>query len=59
MANFRSTLRAQNKFTDMQDTVEYFKQMKLQDKDFYYRYKLDDEDRVQYLFWVDGASRKA
>jgi hypothetical protein len=59
MANFRSTLRAQNKFTDMQDTMEYFEQMKLQDKDFYYRYKLDDEDRVQYLFWVDGASRKA
>ncbi|KAM0872784.1 hypothetical protein ACQ4PT_038491 [Festuca glaucescens] len=49
MANFRSTLRAQNKFTDMQNTMEYFEEMKLQDKDFYYRYKLDDEDRVQYL----------
>ncbi|XP_071680003.1 protein FAR1-RELATED SEQUENCE 5-like [Lolium perenne] len=40
MANFRSTLRAQNKFTDMQDTMEYFEQMKLQDKDFYYRWHI-------------------
>ncbi|XP_051225511.2 protein FAR1-RELATED SEQUENCE 5-like [Lolium perenne] len=59
LANFRSTLRAKNKYTDMQDTMAYFEATKLRDKDFYYRYKLDDEDRVQYLFWVDSAARKA
>ncbi|KAM0863400.1 hypothetical protein ACQ4PT_044620 [Festuca glaucescens] len=59
MANFRATLRAENKYTDMQDTMAYFEALKLRDKEFYYRYKLDDEDRVQYLFWVDSAARKA
>ncbi|KAM0852063.1 hypothetical protein ACQ4PT_052013 [Festuca glaucescens] len=59
MANFRSTLRAENKYTDMQDTLLYFEASKLRDKDLYYRYKLDNEDRVQYLFWVDSAARKA
>ncbi|KAM0840818.1 hypothetical protein ACQ4PT_059395 [Festuca glaucescens] len=59
MANFRSKLRAENKYTDMQDTMAYFEDLKSRDKDFYYRYKLDDEDCVQYLFWVDSAARKA
>ncbi|KAM0854471.1 hypothetical protein ACQ4PT_050414 [Festuca glaucescens] len=59
MANFRSKLRAENKYTDMQDTMAYFEDLKSRDKDFYYRYKLDDEDHVQYLFWVDSAARKA
>jgi hypothetical protein len=59
MANFRSTLRAEHKYTDMQDTIMYFEEMRLEDKDFYYRFKLDDEDRVENLFWVDGAARRA
>ncbi|KAM0875506.1 hypothetical protein ACQ4PT_036734 [Festuca glaucescens] len=47
MANFRSKLRAENKYIDMQNTMAYFEDLKSRDKDFYYRYKLDDEDRVQ------------
>uniref|UniRef100_A0ACD5WQN3 Uncharacterized protein n=1 Tax=Avena sativa TaxID=4498 RepID=A0ACD5WQN3_AVESA len=59
MANFRATLRAENRYTNMQDTMAYFKALKSQDKDFYYRFELDDEDRVANLFWLDGASRRA
>lgn len=59
MANFRATLRAENKYTDMQDTIAHFETLKELDKDFYYRFKLDDEDRVENLFWVDGAARRA
>ncbi|KAM0877831.1 hypothetical protein ACQ4PT_035224 [Festuca glaucescens] len=59
MANFRSKLQAENKYIDMQNTMAYFEDLKSRDKDFYYRYKLDDEDHVQYLFWVDSAARKA
>jgi hypothetical protein len=57
MANYISSLRAENKYTDLHDTIAYFDALKYQDKDFFYRYELDEERRVQNLFWVDGASR--
>ena len=44
---------------DVGSTVSYFQDMKAQDPDFYWRIKLDDEDRVENLFWIDGASRRA
>lgn len=59
MANFRAKLRAENKFTDMLDTMEYFEERKKQDKDFFSSFKLDDDKRVMHLFWVDGAARRA
>ena len=59
MANFRSTLRADNKWTDMHDTRSYFEKCKETDPDFFYKYKVDEEDRVVNLYWVDGAARKA
>ena len=59
MANFRSTLRADNKWTDMHDTRAYFEKCKETDPDFFYKYKVDEEDRVVNLYWVDGAARKA
>ena len=33
--------------------------MKAADKDFFCAFDLDDEDRVQHLFWMDGAARRA
>jgi hypothetical protein len=59
MGNFRSTLRAENKFTDLHDTFAYFDALQAIGKDFFYDYKLDDEERVEHLFWVDGAARRA
>jgi hypothetical protein len=38
MANYRSSLRAENKYTDLHDTIAYFDALKYQDKDFFYRY---------------------
>jgi hypothetical protein len=32
--------------------------LKKEDPEFYYNYTLDDEDRIENLFWVDGAARK-
>ncbi|CAM0943966.1 unnamed protein product [Alopecurus aequalis] len=59
MANFRSTLRADNKWTDMHDTRSYLEKCKETDPDFFYKYKVDEEDRVVNIYWVDGAARKA
>jgi hypothetical protein len=43
----------------MQDTIAYFEALQYRDKDFFFRYDLDDQKRVKHLFWVDGAARKA
>jgi len=40
-------------------TLEYFEELKKEDPEFYYSYTLDEFDRVENLFWVDGAARRA
>ena len=44
---------------DMIETVAYFKDQQREDPDFFYKIKYDEEDRVENIFWVDGAARKA
>jgi hypothetical protein len=58
VTNLRASFWSEHKYTDMQDTMAYFKTMKAQDKDFYYKFQLDEDDRVQNLYWVDGAARR-
>jgi hypothetical protein len=59
VANLRSSFRSETRYHDMQGTLEYFEKMKAADKDFFCAFDLDDEDRVQHLFWMDGAARRA
>ena len=59
LANLLAKLRGEHKYTDMQDTIECFKTMKEADKDFYYKYKLDEFDMVECIYWVEGAARRA
>lgn len=42
----------------MKATLEYFEELKKEDPEFYYSYTLDEFDRVENLFWVDGAARR-
>ncbi|XP_010236575.2 protein FAR1-RELATED SEQUENCE 5 [Brachypodium distachyon] len=58
VANYRASIRMEHKYTNMEDTMDYFRKLQQQDKDFYYKYKLDEEFRVQNIFWVDGAARR-
>uniref|UniRef100_A0A8R7PK14 Protein FAR1-RELATED SEQUENCE n=2 Tax=Triticum urartu TaxID=4572 RepID=A0A8R7PK14_TRIUA len=44
---------------DMIETVAYFKDQQREDPDFFYKIKYDEEDRIENIFWVDGAARKA
>ena len=37
----------------------YYEELKKEDPDFYYSYTLHEFDRVENLFWVDGAARKS
>ncbi|XP_062188878.1 protein FAR1-RELATED SEQUENCE 5-like [Phragmites australis] len=57
--NFRSTLRTTEKYKDMQETLEYFEELKQHDPDFFYKFKLEDDYRLQNLFWIDCAARRA
>ncbi|KQK16083.1 hypothetical protein BRADI_1g26654v3 [Brachypodium distachyon] len=59
VANYHASIRMEHKYTDMEDTMDYFRKLQQQDKDFYYKYKLDEEFQVQNIFWVDGAARRA
>ncbi|XP_062217841.1 protein FAR-RED ELONGATED HYPOCOTYL 3-like [Phragmites australis] len=60
VSNFRSTLRTTEKYKDMQETLDYFEELKVQDDpDFFYKFKLDNDYKIQNLFWVDGSARKA
>ena len=47
------------KFKDMRETLDYFRVLKEEDPDFFYKIKLDDNHRVEKLFWVDSATRRA
>nr|XP_045083404.1 protein FAR1-RELATED SEQUENCE 5-like [Aegilops tauschii subsp. strangulata] len=60
ISNLKSELNKHaTKEGDMIETVAYFKDQQKEDPDFFYKIKYDEEDRVENIFWVDGAARKA
>ena len=59
VGNFHSTIRRTEKYRDIQETLDYFKELEQEDPEFFYKIKLDGEHRVESLFWVDGAARHA
>ncbi|KAG2637620.1 hypothetical protein PVAP13_2NG529006 [Panicum virgatum] len=59
VSNFHSTIRKDEKYKDVQETLDYFKELEDQDAEFFYKIKLDEDSRVECLFWVDGAARHA
>ena len=44
---------------DIEATMAYFDEKAKEDPGFFYRIRLDDEDRVRNMYWVDGAARRA
>ena len=59
VGNFHSTIRRTEKYQDIQETLNYFKELEQEDPEFFYKIKLDGEHRVESLFWVDGAATHA
>ncbi|XP_073363259.1 protein FAR-RED IMPAIRED RESPONSE 1-like [Aegilops tauschii subsp. strangulata] len=53
IANQRAKFRLEHRHTDVGSTIAYFQEMRAKDSYFYWRIKLDDEDRVENLFWID------
>ncbi|XP_024312602.1 protein FAR1-RELATED SEQUENCE 5 [Brachypodium distachyon] len=54
ISNFRSKIRSERKGDDMAETVSYFMVKQKEDPSFYFNVKLDEDERVELLFWVDG-----
>ncbi|PNT68033.1 hypothetical protein BRADI_3g35045v3 [Brachypodium distachyon] len=59
ISNFRSKIRSERKGDDMAEKVSYFMAKQKEDPSFYFNVKLDEDERVELLFWVDGIARKA
>lgn len=47
----------ENRFKDIPRLLEHFEELKKEDPRFFYKIKLDEELRVENIFWVDGAAR--
>lgn len=43
---------------DAQILLELFEEKKVCNPSFYFEYKIDDENKLTHLFWVDGIARK-
>ena len=60
VSNLMSAIRSREGSNDMSQTIAYFYEMqKEQDPDFFFKVKLDADDKVENIFWVDGAAREA
>ena len=59
ITNFCATLQTETRDGDMAQVISYFVEQKEKDPDFFFRIKMDAEDRVENLFWVDGAALRA
>lgn len=60
VSNVRTTIYRENGKNDMLQVLEYFRKKQKEDLNFYYAFKVVDEDinKVLCIFWADGYSRK-
>nr|XP_040249630.1 protein FAR1-RELATED SEQUENCE 5-like [Aegilops tauschii subsp. strangulata] len=59
VTNLKAKYRRESKLADIEATIAYFDEKAKEDQDFFYRIRLDNEDRVRNMYWVDGAARRA
>ncbi|XP_073360695.1 protein FAR1-RELATED SEQUENCE 5-like [Aegilops tauschii subsp. strangulata] len=54
ITNLKAKYLRESKLADIEATIAYFDEKAKEDQDFFYRIRLDDEDRVRNMYWVDG-----
>ncbi|CAM0910918.1 unnamed protein product [Alopecurus aequalis] len=57
ISNYTAKLGQGSRIRDVKQLLDHFDELKLEDPRFYYKYKLDDQDQVENIFWVDGVAR--
>ena len=58
ISNFRTKINREIKGTDMTKVLDNFRKKKSEDPTFFYKFELDDENRMKNIFWRDGSSLK-
>jgi hypothetical protein len=58
VSNLRSHLRKGVHFRDMDATLEYFQKQQSKSLHFFYAVKIDSDNVVRRLFWVDERTRE-
>ncbi|KAM0851065.1 hypothetical protein ACQ4PT_052676 [Festuca glaucescens] len=56
VSNFLATIDEEHKHKDMSILLAHFAKMKKEDPDFYFNLHTDHADKVDRIFWVDGAA---
>ncbi|KAM0870715.1 hypothetical protein ACQ4PT_039848 [Festuca glaucescens] len=56
ISNYTAKHNEKLRHIDIPELLEYFEELKKEDPNFFYRYKLDKDSRVENLFWVDARS---
>ncbi|XP_020193468.1 protein FAR1-RELATED SEQUENCE 5-like [Aegilops tauschii subsp. strangulata] len=59
VTNLKAKYHRESRLADIEDTIAYFDKKAKEDPDFFYRIRLDDEDCVGNMYWVDGAARRS
>ncbi|XP_037480462.1 protein FAR1-RELATED SEQUENCE 5-like [Triticum dicoccoides] len=59
VTNLKAKYHRESRLADIEDMIAYFEEKAKADADLFYRIRLDDEDRVKNMYWVDGAARRA
>ncbi|KAM0828982.1 hypothetical protein ACQ4PT_067178 [Festuca glaucescens] len=57
VSNYTAKLGNYDKIKDIPELLEYFEEIKKDEPRFFYRFKLDAENKVENLFWVDSKAR--
>lgn len=58
ISNYMASTDEKHKYQDIPELLSYFDEVKKEDPNFFYKIKLDSDDRVENIFWVDGAARE-
>ncbi|PNT66616.1 protein FAR1-RELATED SEQUENCE 5-like [Brachypodium distachyon] len=56
--NYRTAIRNESNQNDMMMVIDFFKKKQMEDPRFYYAFRIDDENKVQNIFWADGHCRR-
>ena len=58
VSNYTATLGQENRFKDIPQLLEHFEELRKDDPNFFYKFKLDADMKVENIFWVDGSARE-
>jgi len=58
VSNFRTKINRELRGTYMTKVLDNFRKKKSEDPTFFYKFELDDENKVKNIFWRDGSSLK-